>query len=50
MCYALHTMGCIEDGERGVYVDDGWFKHPPLARVRLIGLWGWVRAEHLMYI
>ena len=24
-------------------VDDGWFKQPPLPRVRLFGLWGWVR-------
>ena len=29
----------------GVCVDDCWFKQPNLARVRLIGLWGWVRLH-----
>ena len=29
----------------GVCVEDGWFEQPHLARVRLIGLWGWVRLH-----
>ena len=29
----------------GVWVDAGWFQQPHLARVRLIGLWGWVRLH-----
>ncbi|CAL8243409.1 unnamed protein product [Lota lota] len=29
----------------GVCVDDGWFKQPHLARVRLIGVWSWVRLH-----
>ena len=29
----------------GVCVGDGWFEQPHLARVRLIGLWGWVRLH-----
>ena len=31
-------------------VDDGWFKHPHLARISLIGLWCWGGAVHLLHM
>jgi hypothetical protein len=45
VAFGERVFGALNAVVERVCVDEGWLKQPHLARVRLIGLWGWVRLH-----